>query len=46
MTIQQLKEIGENLVGPQTHADLSDQVVAVVQYRDGTVIDVVKKPKH
>lgn len=46
MTIQQLKEIGENLVGPQTHADLSDQVVAVVQYRDGTVIDVVKKPNH
>lgn len=46
MTIQELKEIGENLVGPQTPANLSDQVVAVVQYRDGTVIDVVRKPNQ
>ena len=43
-TIEELKALGESLVGEQTSAQVTDQVVAVVEYRDGTVIDVVRKP--
>lgn len=44
-TIQELKEIGEGLVGPQTHAAITDRIVGVVEYRDGSVIDLVYQPK-
>ncbi|MCC8156464.1 MAG: citrate lyase subunit alpha [Oscillospiraceae bacterium] len=39
--IYELKAKGEALVGAQEHAEVSDHVVAVVEYRDGTVIDLV-----
>jgi len=44
--IHDLKALGESLVGEQTPADLTDKIVAVVEYRDGTVMDVVKMPKE
>lgn len=45
MDIHKMKELGESLVGPQTHAKVTDKIVGVVEYRDGTVIDIVYKPE-
>lgn len=45
MDIHKLKAIGDKLVGIPQPLELTDQVVAIVEYRDGTVIDVVRKPK-
>lgn len=45
MDIHKLKKIGDRLAGIPEELELTDQIVAVVEYRDGTVIDVVKKPK-
>lgn len=44
MTIEELKRIGEDMVGPQSRAAVTDQIVGVVEYRDGSVIDLVYKP--
>lgn len=41
VSIEQLKEIGESIVGPQSKADVTDRIVGVVEYRDGSVIDLV-----
>jgi citrate lyase subunit alpha / citrate CoA-transferase len=43
-TILELKEIAEKITGVPKQVQFSDKVVAVVEYRDGTVIDVVRKP--
>lgn len=43
MSIETLKEIAENMTGVPEKIELVDEVVAVVEYRDGTVIDVVRK---
>lgn len=43
MTITELKEIAEEITGPPEPVDWDDRIVAVVEYRDGTVIDVVRK---
>jgi citrate lyase subunit alpha/citrate CoA-transferase len=43
MTIEELKEIAEKMTGIPKDIELSDEIVAVVEYRDGTVIDVVRK---
>lgn len=43
VTIEELKEIAEKMTGVSKPIEVSDEVVAVVEYRDGTVIDVVKK---
>ncbi|MEG1870557.1 MAG: citrate lyase subunit alpha, partial [Peptostreptococcaceae bacterium] len=45
VTIDQLKEIAEKITGTPKAIELSENIVAVVEYRDGTVIDVVKMPK-
>jgi len=42
--ISELKRIGEEIAGPQEVPALSDKLIAVVEYRDGTVIDLVYKP--
>lgn len=42
-TIEKLKEIAENLTGVPEKIDFTDDVVAIVEYRDGTIIDVIKK---
>lgn len=41
--IKELKEMAEKMTGKPKPIKLSDDIVAVVQYRDGSVIDVVRK---
>jgi citrate lyase subunit alpha/citrate CoA-transferase len=43
MTIKELKDLAEKITGKPNNIKLSEDIVAVVEYRDGTVIDVVKK---
>ena len=43
VTIEELKEIAEKITGTPKAIELSKDIVAVVEYRDGTVIDVVRK---
>ncbi len=42
-TIEELKEIAEKLTGVPEKVEFKDKVVAVIEYRDGTVIDVVRQ---
>lgn len=44
MTIEELKDMAEKMTGIPKPIEFSDDIVAIVEYRDGTVIDVVKKP--
>ena len=44
MTIEQLRDVAYELGGKPAPLKVSDEVVAVVEYRDGTVIDVIRKP--
>ncbi len=41
--IEALKNLAERLTGKPEPIQLGDQIVAIVEYRDGTVIDVVRK---
>ena len=43
MTMEELKDIAEKITGKAEAVELSKDIVAVVEYRDGTLIDVVKK---
>lgn len=43
MSIEELKKLAENMTGVPEKIQLDDKIVAVVEYRDGTVIDVVRK---
>jgi len=43
--INELKKKGEEIVGPQTTPEFTDKIIGVVEYRDGTVIDLVYQPK-
>ena len=43
--IQQLREIGIRLTGAPKAQEFTDRIIGVVEYRDGTVIDVVRQPK-
>jgi citrate lyase subunit alpha/citrate CoA-transferase len=45
MTIEELKTISESMTGKAEPIEFNDRIVAVVEYRDGTVIDVVRQPK-
>lgn len=45
MTIDELKEVAEKLTGKPKEIESDDKIVSVIEYRDGTVIDVVKKVK-
>ena len=36
-------EMAEKLTGKPEEVEFSDEVVAVVEYRDGSIIDVIKK---
>lgn len=44
MSIQDLQKIAYDLAGRPEEIKISDEVVAVIEYRDGTIIDVVRKP--
>ena len=45
MTIEELKNIAESMTGKPREIEFTDEVVAVIEYRDGTVVDVVRKAK-
>jgi len=44
MTIQELKAIAEKMTGKPKDIKFSNEIVAVIEYRDGSVIDVVRRP--
>lgn len=44
MEIQQLRDIAYKTTGIPDAVRVTDEVTAVVEYRDGTVLDVVRKP--
>lgn len=44
-SIEELKAISEEMTGIPDPIEFTDRIVAVVEYRDGTVIDVVRQPK-
>ena len=41
-SMEELKEIAEGFTGPPVKPELGDDVVALIEYRDGTVIDSVR----
>lgn len=43
--IRKLHEIGIRLTGAPKAQEFTDRIIGVVEYRDGTVIDVVRQPK-
>lgn len=43
--INKLKQIAEEITGIPEKIQFDNEIVGVVEYRDGTVIDVIKKPK-
>ena len=44
--IAQLKELAEAIAGAPAAVQTGEKIVAVVEYRDGTVIDVVRQAKE
>lgn len=46
VTIEELRDRAYQIVGEPTDIEYDDQVVALVEYRDGTIIDVIKKIKQ
>ena len=44
-TIEELKEISEKMTGKEKPIEFEEKIVAIVQYRDGSVVDVVKQIK-
>ena len=45
VTIQELQQIAESLTGVPKPIETTDRIVCVVEYRDGTVIDVIRQIK-
>lgn len=45
MTINELKDLAESFTGKPEPVEFLDEIVGIVEYRDGTVIDVVKRVK-
>ncbi len=42
--IEQIKELADKLSGPLAPLPVTDKIIAMIEYRDGTVIDVVRQP--
>lgn len=45
VTIEELQEIAYSIVGEPNDIEYEDKVVALVEYRDGTIIDVIRQVK-
>ena len=43
--MEELRAMATRLVGTPKDIEFTDEVVAVVEYRDGSVIDTIKKVK-
>lgn len=46
VTIEELRDMAYEYAGEPKPIEFEDQVVALIEYRDGTLIDVVRKPKN
>jgi len=46
VTIDELQQIAESLTGKPKPIEFEDKVVCIVEYRDGTVIDVIRQIKR
>lgn len=46
VTMEELCEIAESMAGVPKPLEFEDKVVALVEYRDGTIIDVIRKIKE
>lgn len=46
ITMEELRKISTRLLGTPKEIEFSDEVVAVVEYRDGSIIDVIRKRKQ
>ena len=44
MSIHELRDLAYELSGKPMPIRMTDEIVGVVEYRDGTVIDVIRKP--
>ena len=44
-TIEELQQIAEGLTGAAEEIETTDKIVCIVEYRDGTVIDVIRQLK-
>lgn len=45
MDIHDLKNIAEELTGIPERIETTDDIVGIVEYRDGTIIDVIRGTK-
>lgn len=45
-TIEELRDEAYKIVGKPAEIEFDDKIVAVIEYRDGTIIDVARKPKN
>lgn len=45
-TIEELRDLAYQYAGEPEKIEFEDKVVAMIEYRDGTIIDVVRKPKQ
>jgi citrate lyase subunit alpha / citrate CoA-transferase len=46
MTIEELRQRAMSLTGEPEPLEFTDRVVAVVRYRDGSVMDVIRQVKN
>lgn len=46
VTIEELRDIAYSIVGEPKEIEYEDKVVALVEYRDGTLIDVIRQVKE
>jgi len=44
-TIEEIKNLAEQLTGKPDPIEFTDEIVGIVEYRDGSIIDVIKKVK-
>ncbi len=45
VSLEELKDLAKRLLGSPKEIEFEDEVVAVIEYRDGSIIDTVKKVK-
>ncbi|WP_067140577.1 citrate lyase subunit alpha [Oceanivirga salmonicida] len=44
-TIKELKELAERLTGKPKAVEFTEDIVGIVEYRDGSIIDIIRKKK-
>ena len=46
VTIQELEQLAQSMTGVPQPIETTDKVACIVEYRDGTVLDVIRQVKH